>query len=158
MEKSRLNGNMNFYDAMTAMCEGDEASTEVLKMLFNSGDFKYGNFIEIMLLDSFGIYGKNIAKFYEDACGGDINKLKLTLLTFLSGEFNERDIVANLNTEKVLPFVDDSVPFDAEIADFQKYVIFDEEKFKNFSKLQSEEFKQKLISQNLSGESQSENI
>lgn len=158
MENPRLNGNMNFYDAMTAMCEGDEASAEVLKTLFNSGGFKYGNFIEIMLLDSFGIYGKNIAKFYEEACESDINKLKLTLLTFLSGEFDENDIKTNLSNEKVLPFIDDNIPFDAEIADFQKYVIFDEEKFKEFSKLQSEGFKQRLISQNLSGESQSENI
>lgn len=154
MNKPRLKGDMKIYDAIVVMSENDSNSASVIRKLFDSGDSKYGNFMDIMLLDSFGIYGKNIWSFYHDACGENLDKLKLSLAVFLSGEFSEADIKKNLELEHAIPFIDEQIPFDEQIANIDKYVIKDYKAFSDYSKLQGNSFKTRLSKAFGSGESE----
>ncbi len=101
----RIKNDMNTLDAINALAEGVPISLNILaELVQNSNDDRW--LLDLVTLDSFSIYGKDIFKLYKDCCESDIINLIDTIAHIRVGMFPSQKIKQNLNLETPVPLVD----------------------------------------------------
>ena len=106
---------------------------------------KPGHELDIFILDSLGIHGPMLCKFYKDCCGRNVDKASRTLEMFVFNVFLEDEIYENLNSFKAIPFIDDSIEIDG-VPPYGKEFDIEDPVWDEWCKAQKASFKRRMAS------------
>ena len=98
----RIKPNMNLEQMLTVMAEGNPGALVCMVGLLRSGPT---GFMDIMYLDTLGIYGAKIYMLWNDSCEQNMCKFKQTLWAFRQGKFTREQIHENLMRVRAQPFI-----------------------------------------------------
>ena len=100
--KERIHARMTVEKMLTMMSEANPGALNCLVSMLRTGP---QGFMDILLMDSLGIYGSKIHMLWADCCGQDMTKMQETLMAFRQGKFTREQIHANLSQVKAIPFI-----------------------------------------------------
>lgn len=100
--KERINAKMTIEKVLTMMSEANPGALNCLVSMIQSGP---QGFMDILLLDSLGIYGSKVYMLWNDSCGRDMTKMLETMQAFREGRFTREEIHANLDQIRAAPFI-----------------------------------------------------
>lgn len=105
MENKKLTSSMSVMHILMAMSDGNPGAMNVILNMMNDSR----SFMDIFLLDSLGIRGAKIYLLFSDCCEKNNEKFKRTLMMLRSAVYSEKEINANFDLIKPIPFIDDSI-------------------------------------------------
>lgn len=100
--KERIHARMTMERVLTMMSESNPGALKCLVAMLKTGP---QGLMDILLMDSLGIYGTKIHMLWNDSCGCDIVKLNETMQAFREGKFTREQIHANLSQVRATPFI-----------------------------------------------------
>lgn len=105
MNETRITCGMNEQQIVGAMSENSPgAAILVAKMLDNTDLID-----DILLLDDLNIYGTKLYNLYCVSSRSNVNNFFTTLKLLRTGKFDLSLVHENLNSENILPLLDDSI-------------------------------------------------
>ena len=108
MSNNDSNFNINLNEVVNIMAENNPEAREItLHLISNVSDI-----MDIVLCNSLNIRGDRLSKLFSDCCNNNYNKLSRTLMMIANHIFTEKEINENLNLDKAIPFIDDSIVID----------------------------------------------
>ena len=103
---TRITIDMSITDMFSAMAGNNIGAITVLKEMLQV------NPLDILLLDTKGIYESKIWMLYNDCCRRDSNRFQRTLMMIRCSVFTNEEIHKNLDRTYAIPFIDDSIEMD----------------------------------------------
>lgn len=102
MANTRITADMSVIDALMAMSDGNSGAVICMCQMLMLDPISC---LDILLLDTMGIYGFDIFKLWSNCCNRDMDKLMETIQAFREGKFTEEEIHENLARRYPKPFI-----------------------------------------------------
>lgn len=139
MRNEKLTSNMTTMEIFTIMGEYNPGAMNIIMQMMNDPH----GLLDICLCDSLDIRGLRLYTLHNDICEANNDKFKRTLMMLRCGIYSEEEILANLNSTRPIPFIDDNIVIDGVPPYGEKFGPTNE-KWKEFCNKNREAFIQKL--------------
>ena len=100
--KTRITAGMTLTEVIITMADGNPGALTCMMQMVQSDPMAM---LDLLSLDSLGIYGSKLYMLWSDCCGRDMKKFKETIIAFREGKFSYEEIHANLNQTYGKPFI-----------------------------------------------------
>ena len=103
----RIDKDMNLYEMINNITNDDY----IKNVLVDNIDYPRLD-ISLLTLDYYGIVDDYLSYFYLFACNNDTKKFFYTITIFRLGIFSKEEILNNLESDNIIPFIDDTITVD----------------------------------------------